>query len=231
MEGSSRIGVDARAEKEIAEKAAAARWGQKPPQATHRGNFKEEFGFEVDCYVLNDTGKTAVISQTGMGQAIGFNARGSSIRKFVNGRVMIEYVSAELLEKLENPLKFQWRPAGTEQLVSEVHGYDVTLLIDICKAIIRAEEDGKLLARQKPMAKQAHIILNASAKAGIKGLVYALSGYDATREEVITAFKFYVRGRSTRVSKRSFRTSYTKNGIGSTSSRSLSVTSLGNSCT
>ncbi len=179
--------------KEIAEKAAAARWGQKPPQATHRGNFKEEFGFEVDCYVLNDTGKTAVISQTGMGQAIGFNARGSSIRKFVNGRVMIEYVSAELLEKLENPLKFQWRPAGTEQLVSEVHGYDVTLLIDICKAIIRAEEDGKLLARQKPMAKQAHIILNASAKAGIKGLVYALSGYDATREEVITAFKFYVR--------------------------------------
>jgi len=28
---------------------------------------------------------------------------------------------------------------------------------------------------------------------GIKGLVYALAGYDATKEEVIAAFKFYVR--------------------------------------
>lgn len=33
---------------------------------------------------------------------------------------------------------------------------------------------------------------SSSAKAGIKGLVYALSGYDATREEVIAAFKAYV---------------------------------------
>jgi hypothetical protein len=32
-----------------------------------------------------------------------------------------------------------------------------------------------------------------SAKAGIKGLVYALTGYDATREEIITAFKMFVR--------------------------------------
>jgi hypothetical protein len=37
------------------------------------------------------------------------------------------------------------------------------------------------------------VILNASAKAGIKGLVYALSGYDAVKEEVIAAFKMYVR--------------------------------------
>jgi hypothetical protein len=46
----------------------------------------------------------------------------------------------------------------------------------------------KLAANQDKVAKQAHIILNASAKAGIKGLVYALAGYDATKEEVIAAF-------------------------------------------
>lgn len=74
-----------------------------------------------------------------------------------------------------------------------VHGYDVTILIDICKAIIKAESEGKLLKRQQNIAKQAHIIVSASAKAGIKQLVYALSGYDATRDEIITAFKFYVR--------------------------------------
>jgi len=37
------------------------------------------------------------------------------------------------------------------------------------------------------------VILNASAKAGLKGLVYALAGYDATRQEIITAFKLFVR--------------------------------------
>ena len=76
---------------------------------------------------------------------------------------------------------------------STVYGFDVTLLIDVCKAIVRAEAEGKLLASQAPMAKQAHIILNASAKAGIKGLVYALAGYNPTAQEVIAAFKLFVR--------------------------------------
>lgn len=178
--------------KAIAAKAAATRWG-KLPQATHKGNFQQDFGFNVDCYVLNDEQKTAVISQTGMGQAIGLAARGHSIRKFANGQVMAEFIGTELLKKLENPLKFQYRPSGTENLVIEANGYDVTLLIDICKAIVAAEAAGRLGDRQAPTVQQAHIILSASAKAGIKGLVYALSGYDATREEVVAAFKFFVR--------------------------------------
>jgi hypothetical protein len=40
--------------------------------------------------------------------------------------------------------------------------------------------------------KQAHIVVSASAKAGIKGLVYALAGYNPTAQEVIDAFKAYV---------------------------------------
>lgn len=67
-----------------------------------------------------DATKTAVISQTGMGQAIGLAARGHSIRKFAFGQVMAEFISTEILEKLENPLKFQHRPGGTENLVVEV---------------------------------------------------------------------------------------------------------------
>lgn len=75
---------------------------------------------------------------------------------------------------------------------SKIHGFDVTKLIDLCKAIIKAESDGKLLKSQAKTAAQAHIILAASAKAGIQGLVYALSGYDRTKEEIITAFKLFV---------------------------------------
>ena len=180
--------------KQIAKAAAVARWkNAKPLQATHKGNLKADFGFDVDCYVLNDANKTAVISQTGMGQAVGLAARGHSIRKFANGQMMADFIGTEILNKLENPLKFQYRPSGTENLVVEANGYDVTLLIDICKAIVSAEVAGKLTDRHDSIARQAHVIIGASAKAGIKGLVYALAGYDATREEVIAAFKLYVR--------------------------------------
>jgi hypothetical protein len=60
---------------EIARAAIQTRWekaGKIPlPQATHKGNFKEDFGIDVDCYVLNDEAKSAFISQRGMGTALG----------------------------------------------------------------------------------------------------------------------------------------------------------------
>ena len=65
-------------------------------------------------------------------------------------------------------------------------------MVDVCKAIVAAEAKGQLNRQQAHVAAQAHVILGASAKAGIKGLVYALAGYDATKQEVIAAFKFYV---------------------------------------
>jgi hypothetical protein len=175
--------------KEIAQRGALARWGA---QATHRGNFKEEFGIEVDCYVLNDPGKTAVISQRGMGAALGMGVSGSRLPRFVNGKAMADYVGPELREKLENPLVFQAFTGGPNSPpLSKVNGYDVTILIDLCKAVVAAEGDNKPV--NPAVVRQAHVVLSASAKAGIKGLVYALAGYDATRQEVIEAFKYYVR--------------------------------------
>lgn len=175
-----------------ATKAAIARWGLK---AIKKGNFQEEFGFDVDCYVLNDEQKTAVIHQRGMGEALGFSKQsGGRFPRLIKAKGIAQYIGPEVREKLENPLVFQGLdtvsgdPSG-----KRLHGFDVTLLIDVCKAIVAAETNGKLTPNQKGIAQQAHIILNASAKAGIKGLVYALSGYDPTAEEVIAAFKLYVR--------------------------------------
>ncbi len=171
---------------EIASQAAKARWAvAKPPTVLHKGNFMEEFGFDVDCYVLDDTQKTAVISQTGMGEALGLSRRGNAFPRFLHSKAMANSVSAQLRQKLEQPLKFQGKNNGA--LGS---GFDVTLLIDICRAITDVEPF--LDRQQKHVAAQAHVILNASAKAGIKGLVYALAGYNPTTEEVISAFKLYV---------------------------------------
>ena len=179
----------------IAVKAAAARWGEKPIRATHRGNFQEEFGFDVECYVLDDDQKTAVISQRGMGAAVGLTGSGLALPRFLRGAKVSPHVGVELTQRLTNPLVFQWLPvvSAEKQPPSIIHGYDVTILIDICKVILAADEAGDLQARHRNLVKQAHVILNASAKSGIKNLVYALAGYDPTRAEVIAAFKLYVR--------------------------------------
>ncbi|WLG49087.1 P63C domain-containing protein [Pseudomonas sp. FP1742] len=82
-------------------------------------------------------------------------------------------MGAEILEKIDNPLIFKGDHAGAAaQFQGQINGYEVGLLIDIC---------------------QARIILGASAKAGIQGLVYALAGYDRTKEDIIEAYKLYVR--------------------------------------
>src|ERR1700682_6533467 len=90
---------------EIAKKAAVARWGAK---ATHRGSFKEDFGIDVECYVLDDEQKTAVISQRGMAQAISLGgSSGIALPRFIRGEKIGPFVGHELRQKLENPIIFQ----------------------------------------------------------------------------------------------------------------------------
>jgi hypothetical protein len=177
--------------KAIAQRGAAARWG-KPLVASNKGNFLEKFGVDVDCYVLNDATRTAVISQTGMGKAIGLSSRGNALPRFLASQAMAETVGAELSEKFRNPMKFQWGSGGAEQPPAEIHGYDATILIDLCKAIVQADSEGKLKPQQKKLAANAAIIISASAKSGIRDLVYALAGYDQTTDQVIQAFRLYV---------------------------------------
>lgn len=176
---------------EIAKQAAIARWGAKLPRATHTGSFKDDFGIDVDCYVLDDAAKTAVISQTGMARALGLPSRGGAFPRFLANKAMSDTLGIEEKEKTQNPLKFQGVTGGIGAVL--IHGYDVTLLIDICKAIIKAEAEKRFIpGRYDKIVQQAHIIVGASAKSGIKHLVYSLAGYNPTAEEVIAAFKLYV---------------------------------------
>jgi P63C domain len=179
--------------REIAQKGAAARWA-KPIQMLHKGSFLQHFGTDIDCYVLDDHQRTAVISKRGMGPAIGLGRRGDRLMAFVNSQAMEGRIGRELREKLENPVIFQRQGSAAKNPISdETHGYDATILIDLCEAILSAHRDGKLQGpRYEAMIRQAQIVLSASAKSGIKQLVYALSGYNPSSEEVIAAFKLYV---------------------------------------
>src|SRR5579864_1763990 len=94
--------LTAERKREISRKAAAARWGTLPI-ATHKGNFQEEFGIDVECYVINDDAKTAVISQRGMAAALGLkDTSGLALPKFLQTGRIAPYVGSELGEKLQN---------------------------------------------------------------------------------------------------------------------------------
>ena len=179
----------------IASDAATRRWAiAKPVGVSNVGNFSEHFGVDVDCYVLKDAAKTAVISQRGMGQAIGLSQRGDRLTSFVNSKTMADYIGRELRQKLDNPIIFQWNKAAAVNAISaKANGYEASVLIDLCNAIMEASNDGKLKEpRYKKMVQQAQIINGAAAKSGIRQLVYALAGYSPTTDEVIDAFKAYV---------------------------------------
>lgn len=124
--------------------------------------------------------------------ALGLTFAGNRFQKFLASRAISQIAETELLRKLSEPLHFQWKGSETEKSGTKVHGFDVTLLIDLCRVITQAEAQGLLSKRHQRVIEQAHIILNASAKAGIRGLVYALAGYRPETEEVINAFKLYI---------------------------------------
>lgn len=173
---------------EIARHAAIMKNGGY--KALYKGTFQEVLGLDIPCYVLNDDKHTAVISQRGMAEALGFNnPSGAKFRNFSNSQTIGSYIGAELANKINQPIVFKVDNTGVGR---KAYGYDVTILIDVCQAIIKAKNDNKLKTNQEFLVKNASIILNASAKLGIRELVYKLAGYNSTKEEVIAAFRQYI---------------------------------------
>lgn len=175
-----------------AEKAALARWG-KEMKATHRGNFKEHFGVDAECYVLDDHRKTAVLTQRGIASALGLsNPGGKDFERLVSGKSLSKHLGAELLAKIAQPIEFKQFYPGATNPEMMIKGYGADVLIEVCLAIMAAEAAGDLRSNQVKLSAQARIITAASAKSGITNLVYSLAGYNPTAAEVIQAFKAFV---------------------------------------
>lgn len=178
--------------KKIAQKAALARWANRPPKALHKGNFKEHFGVDIDAYVLDDERKSAVLSERGLSRALGFSPTGGNrLKDFLSTKTM-EEPGREVARKLLQPIEFQSPSGGREESVTVLKGYPATVLIELCKLISSSAQTGVLGKRHERMITQSRIILDASANLGIDHLVYAIAGYNPTANEVIKAFKLYV---------------------------------------
>lgn len=137
----------------------------------------------IPCYVLEDG--TRVFSGRGIQKILGSTATsGKWLEKFVNSDEISPYLAVKktgissVLDKLSSPIKFYRPSAGGSQ--SETYGYEVTLLIDICDAIISSSGTGKF--NDESIIKNANIIIRAVAKVGIIALVDEATGYDKEKK-------------------------------------------------
>jgi hypothetical protein len=66
-----------------------------------------------------------------------------------------------------------------------IHGYEPTLLVDLCDAIIEVKNSGvKLTQRQQIIAMQAEVLIRAVAKVGIIALIDEATGYQEIRDRL-----------------------------------------------
>ena len=145
----------------------------KPLEATHRGILPIG-GLQLEVYVLEDGRR--VFAKRGMARALGLKSEGgNAFLKTLGGKKLGSQISADLREKLENPIVFNIVGADPG------HGYEAETLVDVCKAVVRADDAGTLLDSQKAMAVQARAIVNALAKVAIIALIDEATGYQTER--------------------------------------------------
>lgn len=191
--------LPAKERKAIASRAARARWEaarleakriEDPthmPEALCEGEI-EIGSVKIECYVLDNLKR--VIHKRGMAKALGMKSEGGNVFMKAMGRKGLGSVmGADVRSKIDNPLIFKTLTADLG------HGYDATILIDICDTIIEAAKANKLGAGQESLALQAEIIIRASAKLGIVALVDDATGFiaDKRREQYKELFREFIR--------------------------------------
>lgn len=167
--------------KEIARKAAKARWGDAPLQATH-GSPDHPLcigDIQIPCYVLEDG--TRVLTQSGMVGGLGMKRgaagrRGDRLASFVSGKGIFPFINNELKNAIEKPIRFRTPHGGTS-----AYGYPATILADICDAVLAARKAGALQPQQQHIADQCEILVRGFARVGIIALVDEATGYQNIR--------------------------------------------------
>lgn len=164
-------------------------------------------GIEIECYVLK--GEERVLSQTGMLKGVRFPYGGSPERRgkhnviepkdqlslsphkqtelgqdevealyFVAQEWLSPFVSGELAARLNSPISFTLSKGGPPAL-----GYPATLLVDVCEAIVKADQAGATTTRQAPIVERAIGLMMGFAKTGIIALVDEATGYQQMRHD------------------------------------------------
>lgn len=129
---------------------------------------------ELPCYVLNNG--LRVFSGRGIQKALGAsNLSGTWLSNFIKSEAISTKLQPEVYERMLKPISFNRKGAGGSQ--SMTYGYEATLLIDLCSAIIEAYETRTSGVNETYYAS-ANVIIRAVAKVGIIALVDEATGYN-----------------------------------------------------
>ena len=136
--------------------------------------------FEIQCYVLEN--EKRVLVQKGLTKALGMSTGGGTggvqrIVQFVNSKSISPFISSELRERMESPIKFKLQSGG------EAYGYEAEILVDLCDAVIESRKQGKLHKYQEHIAERAEILIRGFAKVGIIALIDEVTGYQDVRDK------------------------------------------------
>lgn len=183
--------------RQIALRAAEARWARITdptylPKATHQGPL--QIGdVTVDAYRLRDNRR--MISKAAMARALNLkSAGGNAFLRTMTRKGLRSAINPELWSQIENPQNF--RRVGTDSGVAGpiVDGYEGTVLIDVCVAILDAKKQNLLAPSQEFLPVQAEIIIRSAAKLGIIALIDEAVGFkDKGKDEYRRLFQDFIR--------------------------------------
>lgn len=172
--------------KEIAQRAAVARWHKDIPQATHTGVLR--IGeIDIECAVLPDG--TRVLSERAITKGFGGKRGGAHWRRkkaddigadlpvFLSAKNISSNLPKGLVKALSQPI--QYRSAKGVGRIG--HGVMATLLPAICEALIDLHRRKKLYPSQEPIAEEAARLAAGLAGVGIVALVDEATGYQEVR--------------------------------------------------
>lgn len=152
-------------------------------KATHgseKTQLKLSDEIEISCYVLENGQR--VLSQRGMIKALGLSGGSSKegadrLASFAGQERFNDLISNDVRALITEPIKFE--KSGSS---APIYGYEATILIDICDAVMQAKKEGRLQKQQNHVAENAEILIRAFAKTGIIALVDEATGYQYDRE-------------------------------------------------
>lgn len=138
-------------------------------------------GIEIPAYVLEDG--TRILSQRALQTSIGLSRSGGKdgarrMGIFLTGMLSKGIDINDLNTRVDNPIIFKPLRGG------RAHGYEATILADICDAVFEANKQGKLLKQQKHLAVRCEMLMRGFAKVGIIALVDEATGYQETRDRL-----------------------------------------------
>lgn len=136
---------------------------------------------ELPVYVLDDGRR--VISRTGATDVITGRKGGGNLESYLGVGALKGYIPEDWSDQM-----IEFVMPGVRN--KTVRGMDAETFLDICRAYVRALDDGALVTeRQVAIATKAGMFLAACAKVGLVALIDEATGYQYERAEDALQFK------------------------------------------